>query len=131
MWYKILQIVDWFGEFQERAKLIKDFNTASKDAFINGTAPTLLKINISKGDNNYKHQFSKFFASGLRIKTLSGKSLSREELSELANVILDNEQVVRKLISLGWDTLEVQDNVGFIGLKFALKKFANIGGYLN
>ena len=131
MWYKVLQIVEWFGELKERIKLIKDFNTASNYAFVIGAAPTLLKVSISKGDSNYKHQFSKFFGSGLRIKALSGKVLSRLELAELANVILDNEQLVRKLISLGWDTLEVQDDLGSVGLKYALKNFANIGGYLN
>ena len=130
MWYKILQIVDWFGELKERAKLVNDFNRASNNAFIIGSAPTLLKISISRGDSSYKHQFSKFLSSGLRIKALSGKTLSREELTDLANVILYNDQLVRKLISLGWDTLEVQSDAGYLGLKYPLKKYANIGGFL-
>jgi hypothetical protein len=40
-------------------------------------------------------------------------------------------QPSRKLISLGWDTLEVHSNEGYNGAKWALKDYANIGGFLN
>ncbi len=131
MWYKIVQLVDWFGELKERYSLIRDFNSSSKKAFIEGVAQTLLEAKITKGDSNYKHEFSKFFGSGLRIKALSGKLLKRDEIQEIGKVLLGNEQFVRKLISLGWDTLEIHDNLGSNGLKWPLKKYANIGGYIN
>lgn len=131
MWYKIISILDWFGEMKERTKLVKDFNNASAESFIAGEATTLLKLTIVSGDSSYKHEFSKFFGSGLRIKALSGKSLSRNELNEIADIILKNEKLVRRLISLGWDTLEVHDSNGLIGLKWPLKKFGKIGGLLN
>ena len=38
--------------------------------------------------------------------------------------------LVRKLISLGWDTLEVHDNHGINGCKWALKDYGNMGGFL-
>jgi hypothetical protein len=52
-------------------------------------------------------------------------------MAELGAIVLANEVLVRRLISLGWDTLEVHDSQGSFGLKWALKKFANIGGILN
>jgi len=131
MWYKIIEIVDWFGEMSERYKLIRDFNKAGKNAFIAGIAPTLLEAKITKGDSNYRHQFSKFLGGGYRIKALSGRPLKKEEMIEIGKIILDNKELVRKLIALGWDTLEVHDNSGFNGCKWPLKDFANIGGYLN
>lgn len=131
MWHKIIEIVDWFGEMTERYKLIRDFNKAGKNAFIAGIAPTLLEAKITNGDSNYRHQFSKFLGGGFRIKALSGRPLKREEMIEIGKVILDNKELVRKLVALGWDTMEVHDNSGFNGCKWPLKDYANIGGYLN
>lgn len=131
MWYKIMVIVDWFGEMGERYALIRDFNRAGKNSFISGAAPTLLEARITRGESQNKHAFSKFMSAGFRIKALSGRRLEKSELIELGRVVLDNEELVRKLISLGWDTLEVHDNLGFNGCKWALKDHANIGGFIN
>lgn len=131
MWYKIIVIIDWFGEMNERYKLLRDFNRAAKNSFITGKAPTLLETKITRGESSYRHAFSKFLGGGFRIKALSGRPLERSEMVEIGRVVLDNEELVRKLIALGWDTLEVHDNKGFNGLKWALKDHANIGGYLN
>ena len=131
MWYKFIQIRDWFGEMAERYKLVRDFNNASKMAYISGLAPTLLEAKITIGDSSYKHAFSKFLGGGLRIKAITGRAFTRSELIELSNIILDNGELVRRLISLGWDTLEVHDSEGVYGLKWPLSKFAKIGGILS
>lgn len=131
MWYKISEIIDWFSDVSERYKVVKDFNKAAKNAFISGVAPTLLETKITKGNSDYKHQFSKFMGGGFRIKALSGTPLKREEMIEIGKVILDNRELVRKLITLGWDTLEVHDNAGYNGCQWSLKEHANIGQYLN
>ncbi len=131
MWYKIIQIADWFGEMKERYRLVRDFNRAAKNSFIIGDAPTLLETKITRGESAYRHAFSKFMGGGFRIKALSGRPLLRNELIEIERVVLDNEELVRKLISLGWDTLEVHANQGFNGTKWALKDYASIGGELN
>ncbi len=130
MWYRIMLIKEWFGELTERHKLIRDFNKAGKNAFIVGEAPTLLEAKITKGDSTYRHHFSRFMGGGFRIKALSGKSLSRGEMQEIGTVVLGNQELVRRLISLGWDTLEVHDNAGYNGLKWQLMKHAGIGGLL-
>ena len=131
MWHKIIEIADWFGEMRERYRLIKDFNNAAKIAFISGMAPTLLEAKITMGESSYKHAFSKFLGGGFRIKALSGRPLQRTELIEIGKVVLDNEELVRKLISLGWDTLEVHANEGFNGARWNLSEHANIGGFLS
>jgi hypothetical protein len=131
MWYKIIEVTEWFGEMAERYKLIKDFNRAGKNSFITGTAPTLLEARITVGDSNYKHAFSKWRGSGFRIKALSGRVLEKKELIEIGRVVLDNEMLTRKMIALGWDTLEVHANQGYNGAKWSLQDYANIGGFLN
>jgi hypothetical protein len=131
MWHKIIEIADWFGELTERYRLLRDFNSAAKKSFISGIAPTLLEAKITKGESKYRHAFSKFLAGGFRIKALSGRPLTKNEMIEVGKVVLDNDELVRKLISLGWDTLEVHDDKGFNGVKWALKDYANIGGILN
>ena len=131
MWHKIIDIYDWFGELGERIKVVRDFNRAAKFSFINGQAPTLLQVKTTKGDSSYRHAFSKWMAGGFRVKALSGQPLPKSDLIEIARVVLDNEELVRKLVALGWDTLEVHDNKGFQGVKFPLKEYARSGGFLN
>jgi hypothetical protein len=101
MWNKIMVVAEWFGEMAERYKLIRDFNKAAKYSFVSGNAPTLLEVKITKGDSNFKHAFSKWMGGGFRIKALAGRPMSNIELREIGGVVLDNEELVRKLISLG------------------------------
>jgi len=131
MWHRIMVIADWFGEMRERYKLIRQFNQSAKHTFIKGEAPTLLEARITKGDSAFRHEFSKFRAGGFRIKALSGSPLQKSDMMEIGKIIIDNEELTRKLIALGWDTLEVHADGGKNGLKWALKKHAKFGGYLN
>ena len=126
-----MEVKEWFGDMADRYRLVRNFNKAAKSSFINGEAPTLLEVKITRGDSNFKHAFSKWMASGFRIKALAGRALSKSEMIEIGKVVLGNEELVRKLISLGWDTLEVQSDQGVTGLKWDLSKFANIGGFLS
>lgn len=131
MWHRIMVVAEWFGEMAERYRLVRDFNKAAKNSFVAGVSPTLLEAKITKGDAAYRHAFSKWMSAGFRIKALSGRPLEKTELIEIGRVVLDNEELTRKLISLGWDTLEVHANEGYKGVKWALKDYANIGGFLN
>lgn len=130
MWYKVIQIQEWFGDVGERYRLLKDFNKAAKLSFINGIAPTLLEAKITVGDPSYKHAFSKWRGGGFRIKALSGRELQRAELIEIGRIVIDNEPLIRKMITLGWDTLEVHANRGHVGSKWSLKEHAQLGGYI-
>lgn len=123
-------ILTWFSDRRERRALLREFNYTAKVAFVEGIAPTLIEAKTTIGVADYRHTFSKFMAGGFRIKALSGRVLSKSELSEIGKIILADEARVRKLISLGWDTLEVYDEKGYIGCKWALKDFAKIGGFI-
>lgn len=107
IWYRISA---WFDDCSERAQLIKSFNDKAKESFINGETPTVLKACSSKGISKNKHSFSSWFNTGFRIQALSGRALTKQEMELIGKVILSNKTLVRKLIVLGMDTLEVHDN---------------------
>lgn len=125
------KIVDWFYDVKERNTVIREFNKAARIAYIEGYAFSLLEAKITIGSVDFTHAFSKWAAGGFRIKVLSGKALTRDELIVIGNIVLQNDELVRKLVALGWDTLEIHDDTGVIGLKWELKKYTKIGGHLS
>jgi len=114
-------IREWFHDRKERSQVIFDFNRCAREAFVSGIAPTLLHAKISKGDPRYKHQFSKWAGSGFRIEIFAGRDLSKDEIKLIGEVILTDSILVRRLIVLGWDTLEVHGQNAAFGLKWQLK----------
>lgn len=123
-------IVDWFHDRSERGKLVRSFNQSAREAFVQGLAPTMLKASMSRGKSEYRHQFSAWFNTGFRIQALSGRSLTKDEMVFIGQTVLHDEALVRRLIALGWDTLEVHDDIGIYGCRWKLMDFANIGGLL-
>lgn len=119
-------IIDWFHDRNERAKLVRSFNESARNAFVSGLAPTLLKSSISRGDSSYKHQFSSWFNSGFRIQAFTGRVLAKNELIQIGKVILDDSLLVRRLVVLGWDTLEIHSDAGQYGCKWQLKDYIPI-----
>jgi hypothetical protein len=116
-------ILDWFRDRSERAKLVRSFNESARSAFVDGIAPTLLKASISKGESAYKHQFSNWLNTGFRIQAFTGRVLSKDELIHIGKVILDDSVLVRRLIVLGWDTLEIHGDAGQYGCRWQLKDY--------
>jgi|SRR5690554_2239010 len=114
-------IIDWFGDRSERSNLVRSFNNSAKNAFVTGVAPTLLKARVSKGNRAYKHQFSNWMYTGFRIQAFAGRQLSKNELMKIAQVVMSDEALVRRLIVLGWDTLEVHTDGGNYGIRYQLK----------
>ena len=82
---------------------------------------------MSKGVTEYKHEFSAWLNTGFRIQALAGRQLTKEETIFLGNVILQNKELVRRLVALGWDTLEVHSDRGNYGCRWKLIDYANIG----
>jgi hypothetical protein len=130
MWSFVSNIQDWFNDFSERRRLVRNFNLSARAAFVSSLAPTLLECSISIGESAYRHAFSRFMAGGFRIKALSGRPLQRQEMVSIAEVVISNQELVRKLISLGWDTLEIHDNAGYSGIKYKLYDHSGIGGMI-
>lgn len=116
-------IIDWFRDRSERAKLVRSFNDSAKNSFVAGIAPTLLKASISKGESSYKHQFSNWLNSGFRIQAFTGRTLSKDEIMRIGKVILDDSILVRRLIVLGFDTLEIHGDAGKYGCRWQLKDY--------
>lgn len=122
-------VQDWFEDRSERNKLIRGFNHSARNAFVAGIAPTLLKSKISKGDPNFKHQFSSWLNTGFRIQAFAGRQLTKDELIFIGKVILDDDVLVRRLIVLGWDTLEIHGDEGTYGCKWQLKDYIALANY--
>lgn len=116
-------VIDWFRDRSERARLIRSFNDSAKNSFVVGQAPTLLKANISKGERSYRHQFSNWLKTGFRIQAFSGRQLSKDEIKQIGEVILNDNALIRRLIVLGWDTLEIHGDKGAYGLRWQLKDY--------
>ncbi|MDE5904296.1 MAG: hypothetical protein K2H27_02965 [Duncaniella sp.] len=120
------KISAWFKDRSDRMKLIKSFNEQAKTSFIKGETPTVLKASISRGVAQNKHEFSSWFNSGFRITALSGRQLTKDETVCLGHIILSDIVLVRRLIVLGWDTLEVC-SAGNYGCRWKLTEYANVG----
>jgi hypothetical protein len=116
-------IIDWFRDRSERAKLVRSFNESARNSFVAGIAPTLLKASISKGESSYRHQFSNWLNSGFRIQAFTGRILTKDELIHIGKVILDDSVLVRRLIVLGFDTLEIHGDAGTYGCRWQLKDY--------
>lgn len=123
IWYKI---ASWFEDCSERTKLIRSFNDRAKESFINGETPTILKARSSKGVSKNRHSFSSWVNTGFRIQALSGRALTKNEMMLIGKVILSDKVLVRRLIVLGWDTLEVHDNSSRYGCRWCLTDYVNI-----
>jgi hypothetical protein len=122
-------IIDWFRDRSERAKLVQSFNESARKAFIAGTAPTLLKSSISRGESSYKHQFSDWLNSGFRIQAFAGRELTKNELMHIGKVILSDSVLARRLVVLGFDTLEIHGDEGSYGCKWQLKDYMQLPNF--
>lgn len=111
MWWN--RIVDWFSSLSERQRCINDFNKAAQEAFINNIAPVYMKAEKSRGNREYKHAMSDWLFSGFSIRTLSGRALSFQEVQNCGLAIISNQALMRKLATLGFDTLEIYNPNGY------------------
>lgn len=119
-------ILTWFQDLSERNALVRSFNMKAKESFIGGTMPTMLKCSISRGCKEYKHQFSSWLYTGFRIQALAGRALTKDETEAIGRVVLSDTNLVRRLVALGWDTLEVHCDSGRYGLRWKLIEYANV-----
>ena len=109
MWENISM---WFSDLRERRELLRSFNYAAKQAYMFEEVPILLQASITLGRSEYRTNYS-WIRSGFRIKTLtSGYFMQNHEAGVIAMIILSNTTLVRQLITLGFDTLEVGTESG-------------------
>ena len=117
------RIRSWFRDVIERRRTIEEFNQNARDCFANRILNVLLKATETAGDAANRHPFSRILLSSFTITSQSGRKLTRDEMIYIGKVILNDTALVRKLYYLGWDTLTVQDPVGSIRVKWAIKDF--------
>ena len=124
-------ILEWFRDRSERSKLVRSFNESARDSFVAGIAPTLLKASISKGERSYRHQFSNWLNTGFRIQAFTGRVLSKDELIHIGKVILNDSVLVRRLVVLGFDTIEIHGDAGAYGCRWQLKDYIPLPNFNN
>jgi hypothetical protein len=117
MWNNILS---WFGDKFEKNKLVNEFNRSAAEAWDTGNAPTLLKAKIVLGNRKNKHSFSDFF-SGFRIKAATGGVLSEEKCKIIGMIIMSDQRLIRQLMRLGFDTLEIFSEDSHTGFQTGLQ----------
>lgn len=123
------RIVEWFQDRTERNRLVRSFNDSARRAFVAGVAPTLLKASISRGEKSFRHQFSNWLNSGFRIQAFTGRVLLKNELILIGNAIISDDVLIRKLVVLGFDTLEVCGDKGMYGCRWQLKDYLQLSNY--
>lgn len=124
-WYQ--KIVEWFRDRSDRRKLIDEFNMSAREAWINGIAPFNMQASVSRGYSYYRHQYSRWMASGFRITLFSGRQLDKTQIILLGTAILQDTSLVRRMVVLGWDTLEIQCDEGYYGSRWQLKDYLTLG----
>ena len=117
-------ISSWFQDIADRKSVVCEFNNAAKAAYINGSVPYQLKCGLSRGNKAYKHSTSAWLQSGIRIVVMTSDLLSDEELNRIGLSVLADSKIVRMLITLGWDTLEVVCDKGEVGIQWKLTNFS-------
>ena len=107
------RIIEWFEDRQSRTALVRSFNRSAREAFVQGIVPVMMEAKIVRGDPRYRHQFSKVLeGTGFRIKAFSGRQLTKQEVINIGTTILSNDVLVRRMVVLGWDTLQIHCDVG-------------------
>ena len=84
IWEKIR---NWFTDLRDRNRFLREWNNSAKLAYIEGIIPILMEARITVGSLEYRHEFSKWMAGGFRVKVLSGKPMTRDELLEIGQFI--------------------------------------------
>ena len=100
-------ITQWFSDLSSRSKMLQSFNRSAKAAYVSGFTQFVFKATITQGNPQFKHQFSKALVSGLRILIYNNGKVTKDDVAILGLAILANQSLVRRLMLLGWDTLEI------------------------
>lgn len=125
MWWN--RILTWFTGITERQRCVNDFNNAAREAFISNVVPVFMRAETSRGNSSYRHAMSNFFVSGFRIRTLSGKRLTADEVRGCGAAIITNQELMRRLATLGFDTLEIYSPEGEKIKDWPIKEIMQIG----
>lgn len=107
-------IRNWYLDTKDRSNYIRDLNYNFKSSYQQGIFPIYLKVSVCAGHPDFRNQFSRRFLgvsrSGISINALGQTYfVSVRQAEALAIVILSDQQKVRNLLSMGFDSLRVGD----------------------
>lgn len=115
----------------DRMRIINSMNESFKEAYYTGELERLCKASITMGDSSYAHEMSTFvFRSGFKISIENDNNIKYFEFREIAQYILSNKPFVRQLMSLGFDTLIIKGKNTSNEVKYALKQYTEINGFM-
>lgn len=117
------------GSF-ERLKLINQMNQGFREFFFSGDLNRMCKATICQGDPDFRHEMSSiWFRSGFKISIENDSNLKESEIIDISQYVLQNNQFIRQLMAMGFDTLVVQGSNNKMGKKFSLKAYSNLQNY--
>ena len=67
--------------------------------------------------------------SGFRIAVENDLGMKDSEIFEIADYILNNRAFLRQLMSIGFDTLIVQEKMTHRRKMFCMKRYSELSGY--
>ena len=113
----------------EKVAIISSLNKTFEEQYLNGETNRLVKASISIGEPSYKHSMSvSWTRSGFMMTIQNDEKLRLSEVHEVAQYILTNDFFIKKLMSLGFDTLIVKGK-NTKSIKFKMSDYANLDNY--
>ncbi len=125
MWWN--RVIEWFSNQKERRKFLDEFNHSARESFIANVVPIYLKAESSFGNNEFRHAFSSFLYHGLKIRTMTGMYLDDSDFISMGNMLASNPSLMRRLVTLGYDTLEITNNGGKVVRQWRLTTLVELG----
>ncbi len=113
----------------EKISIINSLNKTFEEQYLNGETSRLIKVSITFGIETYKHSMSVHWTrSGFMMIIQNDEFLKLSEVNEAAQYILTNDYFIKKLMSLGFDTL-IAKGKSNKSIHFKLSDYANLEGY--
>lgn len=127
--YIIDILKDLVTSYIERSDVINEFNKFSKQAFLSRQSTRFIVAKTTRGDSNFKHSMSHTFFSGFRLTIKNDEGLTNSEVENISKVILTNKTLLRQLMALGFDTLEIYGTNCGIYKQWDISKYSDLKGY--
>ncbi|WP_259016585.1 hypothetical protein [Emticicia fluvialis] len=115
----------------ERVRILKEFNTLFKQAFLQGEIDRLCTVITSMGNPKFTHSLSSIYLrSGFKITIENDEDLSENNFWEIAKYVLDSAPFIRQLMALGYDTLIIVGKTNTAGIQISLKQVVDLQKFM-
>lgn len=115
----------------ERVRIISEFNSVFKEAYVQGEIDRLCSVATSMGNPKFSHSLSTIYLrSGFKITIENDEDLSENNFWEIAKYVLDSPPFIRQLMALGYDTLLIVGKRNVSGIQISLKQVVDLQKYM-